>query len=87
MSECIAMAIGFVLGAGCVMLAQMQKEKCKMQNYENDGTMHRVFSAKDTGTEAPEDEKDGERDRLQKQWENFLNYNGTEEGQMLIGDE
>ena len=79
MSECIAMAIGFVLGAGCVIVAMGMMRKGDT-------------SSTASGSPSPQEEglvgeKSNEREQIKKQWENFLNYSGTEDGQMPIGDE
>lgn len=71
MSYCIATVIGFVLGAVCVI-----------------GTM--LFKERDTssGSRRLAPSPQGEERRvLNKQWENFLNYDGSDKDQMSIGDE
>ena len=78
MLYCIAMAVGVILGAGCVCLGQMQNAKCKVQ------------SAKGDPSAEPQDDKenklqdDAEREKLQKQWENFINYGGSADGQVEV---
>lgn len=83
MSEVIiAMAIGFVLGAACAIIVF---------------NMALSFSAKDissaaSGPPSPQGEGFGSveskrQELLNKQWENFLNYDGTGKDQMPIGEE
>lgn len=80
MSECIAMAIGFIMGAGCALISgsgqRTRRERNDTQVIPRDDT-------KGAGAVRGKNE----REILQKQWENFLNYDGTGEGQMPIGDE
>ncbi len=76
MSECIAMVIGFVLGAGCVILAQASGKLSA-------GSDKRAEQSPAPTTIAKENVS--ERAQLQKQWENFLNYDGTTKGQVEIG--
>ncbi|MBR2180545.1 MAG: hypothetical protein IJ949_01500 [Oscillospiraceae bacterium] len=78
MTECIAMAVGVILGGACAIFAQMQNAKCKEQ------------SAKGYPSAEPQDDKenkpqdDAEREKLQKQWENFINYGGSADGQVEV---
>lgn len=86
MYECIAMAIGFILGAVCaictvVALFSMQEEEeleregLKNSPPSSDG--HNFFVE---GAASVDEE-------MKSQWENLMNYNGTGKGQMSIGDE
>ena len=84
MTECIAMAVGVILGGACAIFAQMQNAKCKVQ------------SAKGYPSAEPQDDKenkpqdDAEREKLQKlqmQWENFMNYSGNSDGQVEVNEE
>ncbi len=78
----IAMAMGVVLGAACVIIGF---------------NIVLSFSAKHTsstasGTPSPQGEGFGtveskHQELLNQQWENFLNYDGTDKDQMPIGDE
>jgi|GEM_PF-1923909 len=78
MLYCIAMAVGVILGGACAIFAQMQNAKCKVQ------------SAKGYPSAEPQDDKenkpqdDAEREKLQKQWENFINYGGSADGQVEV---
>ena len=78
MLYCIAMAVGVILGGACAIFAQMQNAKCKEQ------------SAKGYPSAEPQDDKenkpqdDAEREKLQKQWENFINYGGSADGQVEV---
>lgn len=76
MSECIAMVIGFVLGAGCAIIAGRNITESVHTNTDN--ATHREETS---AAGVSEDE------RLKKQFENFLNYDGTDKGQVSIGDE
>ncbi len=77
MFACIAMIIGFAMGAGCVLLAiREERRDCagRPQSTHDDS--------------AHTEEACGEVDEaLKRQLENFLNYDGTSKGQMPIGDE
>lgn len=69
MTECIAMVIGIILGAGIFALARL-----------------------DINTEKKEERAEPseailEKEAMQKQFENFLNYDGTANGQKSIGDD
>lgn len=85
MYECVAMAIGFILGAVCaictvVALFSMQEEDEKDEAFgapppSSDG--HNFFVE---GAASVDEE-------MKSQWENLMNYNGTGKGQMSIGDE
>lgn len=69
MTECIAMMIGVLLGAGIVFLAK-----------------HEIKPEKKTET-AEISEAGLAHGALQKQIENFFNYDGTGNGQKSIGDD
>jgi hypothetical protein len=79
MSECIAMAIGFGLGAvasvAAVLVAVRMMEGEKREEHNS------------APADVPIDGEEAMRkEKLQKQWENFLNYDGTEKGQVSIED-
>lgn len=84
MSECIAMAIGFILGAACAIIANRVPFALKP-------SQSAVPTARPVGEPfgevVTEDEESKRRELLNKQWENFLNYDGTDKDQMPIGDE
>lgn len=69
MTECIAMIIGVLLGAGIVFLAKYEsKPEQKPEPAEaNDSVLA--------------------REAINKQLENFFNYDGTANGQKSIGDD
>ncbi|MBE6912100.1 MAG: hypothetical protein E7473_06225 [Ruminococcaceae bacterium] len=78
MSECIAMFVGFVCGAACVLVtgwivgADSIRPRCSDKETEKRADDIRPYNG---------------REQLQKQWENFLNYDGTEKGQVEIGED
>ncbi len=79
MSYCIATVIGFVLGAVCVIGTMLFKERD-------------TSSASQRDTHSPQGEgflgeNPKKQELLYKQWENFLNYDGSDKDQMSIGDE
>ena len=79
MSECIAMAIGFGLGAVASVAAVLVA--VRMMEGEKREEQH------PTPADVPIDSEEAMRkEKLQKQWENFLNYDGTEKGQVSIED-
>ncbi|MBQ2742304.1 MAG: hypothetical protein IJF32_05815 [Oscillospiraceae bacterium] len=78
MSYCIATVIGFILGAACVIIAS--RVMCP-------GTERDTSSASQASAPSPQGEGFEGEEQLKKQWENILNYNGTGNGQMPIGDE
>ena len=78
MLYCIAMAVGVILGGACAIFAQMQSAKCKVQSAKGDPSAE----PQDDKENKPQD--DAEREKLQKQWENFINYGGSADGQVEV---
>ena len=80
MIECIAMVIGFGLGAVASVAAMFVAVRM-MEGEEREEQCP-------VPADVPIDEEDAMRkEKLQKQWENFLNYDGTEKGQVSIEEE
>ena len=75
MGYCIATIIGFVLGAACVIGTILFEER------KNETPLPSAAL-----TPSPREEGVDE-ENLKKQWENFINYDGTPDGQTSIGDE
>ena len=83
--ECIAMAVGFMMGAGCVLGAlAVGKPSRSLRDSSPGGGAKGVASH--SGRCGSEADGEGKREKLMKQWENFLNYDGTEKGQVSIED-
>ena len=74
MTECIAMAVGFMMGAGCVLGALVV---CRPRNTGESET---------EGRRAEGGTPYNEREKIMMQWENFLNYDGSGKGQVSIED-
>lgn len=72
------MAVGVILGGACAIFAQMQNAKCKEQNAKG----YPSAEPQDDKENKPQD--DAEREKLQKQWENFINYGGSADGQVEV---
>ena len=86
MLYCIAMAAGVILGAGCVCLGQMQKARDPSALPQDDTkklTKDDTWVVPQNDT-AGENKNTAEREKMQKQWENFMNYVGSEDGQVTI---
>ena len=78
MSECIAMAVGFALGAAYVLVSQRTSKVCESGELRAEQSPAPAEATEDSGTFG---------EQLQKQWDNFLNYEGSEYGQIPLGDE
>ncbi len=81
MSECIVMAVGVALGAACAIIAigvvlVLKPSQSAVPTARPVGEPFGKVTAEDE-----------ESKKLKKQWENFLNYDGTEKDQMPIGEE
>lgn len=96
MTECIAMAVGVILGGACAIFAQMQNAKCKMKKEKGDSSAEesefRVMNPaeRDVMMQPETAVADAEREKLQKlqkQWENFMNYSGDSDGQVEVNEE
>ena len=76
-----AMTIGFGLGAASATIAILfaMSQFCGKFEMPNNGK-----TEKDISNEREVEQK---QEALQKQWENFMNYDGTEKGQMQIGED
>lgn len=75
-----AMTIGFGLGTACAVIAISVTLSQVLEKIFPSGT---ATEAKPETTET----KPEENERLKKQIENFLNYNGSSKGQIEIGDD
>lgn len=76
MLYCLATVIGVILGAG------IMSYKLRVMNpAERDVMMKPQASVEDAKGIS---ENTAEREKLQKQWENFMNYDGSADGQEEI---
>ena len=78
MLYCIAMAVGVILGGACAIFAQMQSARDPSAEPQDDTRK----LPQDDKENKPQD--DAEREKLQKQWENFINYGGSADGQVEV---
>ena len=81
--DIIAMAVGFILGAACAIIAI----RVMFFELERIKTCEQAEDTRDAATEKSADEESKSRELLMRQWENFLVYDGTGNDQMPIGDE
>ena len=76
-----AIIIGFGMGAICTTIAisvVISQITSKEDTSNNDKIKQDISN---------EREVEQKQEALQKQWENFMNYDGTEKGQMQIGED